>query len=228
MIAFAEHLDQLTASSREIISNEAKSLDEWISHKADTVFERLEQGSVDASWDSVVDVLCASRTTQTIDPVSVKTVSNSKLGSDHVLALVQMLTSSRTNDEISTEVVELVGLDNIELGMELVQSRTSASQQLIGYLHSEGSGSAYYPPKQSPGNDSTILSPEKARLRIEETLKTNASRPLFTGISRVTSDVLPHVYTSSTNSGGGGMLSQFGTKYSLPVGTSRHDYEARL
>ncbi|KIM68646.1 hypothetical protein SCLCIDRAFT_1208842 [Scleroderma citrinum Foug A] len=225
MTAFAEHLDDLTSSSREVSGVESKSLlDKWISHRADSVVSLLEQGSDDtAPWDSIVDVFCDASTTQLIHPVVQRVLS--KLDSERIFALVQLLDSSRANDEISNEVIELMGLEDIELGMELVQSRTLVSQHLIGYLHSEDtSGSIPCLPEQSSGN---ILSPENARLRIEETLKVNASRPLFTGTSGVTSEVLPHVYTSRTNTGGS-ILSQFGTKYSLPVGTSRHDYEDYL
>ena len=39
------------------------------------------------------------------------------------------------------------------------------------------------------------------------------------------SEVLPHVYTSWSNIGGGNILSQYGSKYMLPIGTTRHDYE---
>lgn len=40
-------------------------------------------------------------------------------------------------------------------------------------------------------------------------------------------EVLPHVY-SSTSMSQGAVLSQFGSKYMLPIGTTRHDYEARM
>lgn len=241
MIAFAEHLDDLTSSSREVSSIESKSLlDKWISHRADSVVSLLEQGSDDTvPWDSVVDVFCAVSTTQLVHPVVQRILS--KLDSDRIFALVQLLTSSRANDEISNEVIELTGLEDIESGMELVQLRTLVSQHLIGYLHSEETGNISRPPASIdgffctpgrlsdivPGSGSSILSPENARLRIEETLRVNASRPLFTGTPGVTSEVLPHVYTSRTNTGGG-ILSQFGTKYSLPIGTTRHDYEDYL
>ncbi|KIJ70214.1 hypothetical protein HYDPIDRAFT_172092 [Hydnomerulius pinastri MD-312] len=64
-----------------------------------------------------------------------------------------------------------------------------------------------------------------ARRRIEATLKANAARPLFTGIAHEAPEALPHVYTSWSNAGGGSVLSQYGTKYMLPLGTTRHDRE---
>jgi antiviral helicase SLH1 len=84
------------------------------------------------------------------------------------------------------------------------------------------------------------LAPQDVRRRMEETLRANASRPLFTGVAvssfcaltwlpaqniqQEAPEVLPHVYSSSSMMQGGS-LSQFGSKYALPLGTTRHDYE---
>ncbi|KAG1874559.1 Sec63-domain-containing protein [Suillus subalutaceus] len=67
------------------------------------------------------------------------------------------------------------------------------------------------------------LAPQDVRRRLEETLRANASRPLFTGVAQEAPEVLPHVYSSSMMQGGS--LSQFGTKYARPLGTTTHDYE---
>ncbi|KAG2042976.1 Sec63-domain-containing protein [Suillus americanus] len=67
------------------------------------------------------------------------------------------------------------------------------------------------------------LAPQDVRRRMEETLRANASRPLFTGVAQEAPEVLPHVYSSSMVQGGS--LSQFGTKYARPLGTTTHDYE---
>lgn len=85
------------------------------------------------------------------------------------------------------------------------------------------------------------LAQEDARRRIDETLKANAARPLFTGTAvsfcalkywpaanmhqQEAAAVLPHVYTSWSNLGGGSVLSQYGSKYMLPIGTTRQDYD---
>ncbi|KIK30576.1 hypothetical protein PISMIDRAFT_26369 [Pisolithus microcarpus 441] len=69
--------------------------------------------------------------------------------------------------------------------------------------------------------------PEDARLRLERTLKANASRPLFTNDAIYTPEALPHVYASVTNISGGSVPLS-GAKYSLPVGTARRDYKDYL
>lgn len=78
---------------------------------------------------------------------------------------------------------------------------------------------------------------------MEEKMQANASRPLFTGVAvsnysigilveayartkHAAAEILPHVYTSHSIVGtGGGVLSQFGSKYMLPLGTTRHLHE---
>ena len=62
-------------------------------------------------------------------------MSYSKLDPNRIPALVQLLSSSRANDEISNEVIELVGLEDIELGIELVQSRTLLSHHVSWIWH---------------------------------------------------------------------------------------------
>ena len=76
---------------------------------------------------------------------------------------------------------------------------------------------------------------------MEETLRTNASRPLFSGTTvgirvhcyvRLDSlslqedapEILPHVYTSSSMVQGN-LLSHLGTKYVLPIGTTREFHD---
>lgn len=92
--------------------------------------------------------------------------------------------------------------------------------------------------------DSTNLwNPAEVQKRMEEQMRANAARPLFTGVAvsvdffapvnsilqqnkHEAPEVLPHVYTSHSIVGvGGGVLSQFGSKYMLPVGTTRLAYE---
>ena len=41
-----------------------------------------------------------------------------------------LLSSSRTNDEISSEIAELVGFDQIELVMDLLGSRRSVAKEV--------------------------------------------------------------------------------------------------
>ncbi|KAK0538541.1 putative steryl acetyl hydrolase mug81 [Tilletia horrida] len=60
----------------------------------------------------------------------------------------------------------------------------------------------------------------------DEQLMSNASRPLFSsdrGPTSTSQPVYPHVYSSSTNSGHGNILSITGSKFALPVGTTREE-----
>ncbi|KAI6035267.1 Sec63-domain-containing protein [Pisolithus orientalis] len=224
MLNFADHIDSLTSSSREAGGNEVKTslLDEWTSYRVDSrdVYP-LEQAPIGKLWDSVLDVFGF----QDIHPMARSVLSN--LSSDHISKLYDLLASSHTNDEISREVSELCGLDDTGLGRELVQSRAVVLQQLAGlrFQVSTGVSSAS---GRSSGCGEVSFDPEDARLRLEETLKANAARPLFTKNATDTPEVLPHVYTSMANISGGGVMSQFGTKYSLPMGTARHDYKDYL
>ncbi|KIK95504.1 hypothetical protein PAXRUDRAFT_11409 [Paxillus rubicundulus Ve08.2h10] len=148
----------------------------------------------------------------------------SKFSSSHVLeALAELLSSSNTDDEISIKAVELVGFDNIGLVRELLESRTSAAHELSNFHLSSGNTKSTFSPSST--TVSVSLAPQDARRRINETLEANASRPLFTGVAQDTPEVLPHIYTSWSNVSGGSVLSPYGSKYTLPLGTTRHDYK---
>ncbi|KAJ6629115.1 Sec63-domain-containing protein [Mycena sp. CBHHK59/15] len=73
-------------------------------------------------------------------------------------------------------------------------------------------------------SEATGLSAEDAHKRMEETFKKNAARPLFIGTAQAPPEILPHVYTS-TPMAQGNVLSQFGSKYMLPLGTIRQPHE---
>ncbi|KAJ7179176.1 Sec63 Brl domain-containing protein [Mycena filopes] len=59
---------------------------------------------------------------------------------------------------------------------------------------------------------------------MEEGFRKNAARPLFSGTAEAAPEILPHVYTS-TPMAQGNVLSQFGSKYMLPLGTVREMHE---
>ncbi|KAG8218769.1 Sec63-domain-containing protein [Butyriboletus roseoflavus] len=141
-------------------------------------------------------------------------------------ALVDLLSSSRTDVEISNEVAELVGFDQIELVRDLLGSRLSAAKELSRHLVSRKGKEVNDTTSQSSmGILPVSLAPEDARRRVQETLDANSARPLFTQTMQEASEVLPHIYTSWSNIGGGSVLSQYGSKYMLPIGTTRQDYE---
>ncbi|KAI6164750.1 Sec63-domain-containing protein [Pisolithus thermaeus] len=211
MLNFAEHIDFLISSSRETGGGEVKTslLDEWTSYRADLrdVYP-VEQTPVTDLWDSVLDVFRF----QAVHP-AMKTVLG-KLSSDRASILYNLLASSRTNDEILREVSELCALDDTGLGRELVQSRDVVLQQLI-HLRSRTNPGVSSTLGRSYGSSEVSYEPEDARLRLEKSLKANASRPLFTKCATGTPEVLPHVYASGTNLSGGS-VPQSGAKYSLP------------
>ncbi|KAH8118593.1 Sec63-domain-containing protein [Phellopilus nigrolimitatus] len=156
-------------------------------------------------------------------------------------SLRAILASGAPDEVASVELAELVGFDAVELVAEVIAQRRAASAKLEALL-SEPAKPAYTPartPPAPPGKkkgkrrdqgsrpDSPLidLDPAAAQRRIEETLRANAARPLFTGTAHQTEqEVLPHVYTSSAVSQGN-VLSDMGTRYLLPVDTERHMYE---
>ncbi|KAG5340976.1 hypothetical protein C0989_012350 [Termitomyces sp. Mn162] len=115
-----------------------------------------------------------------------------------------IISSNREDDVISGELAEIIGFDDIDLVMDILKDRSAVAQEL-GELSSK---------EQSAHH----LSQEEARRRMEKSFRENAARPLFSGTAQEAPEVLPHVY-SSTMTGQGNVLSQFGSKYMLPIGT---------
>ncbi|KAF9263522.1 Sec63-domain-containing protein [Marasmius fiardii PR-910] len=68
------------------------------------------------------------------------------------------------------------------------------------------------------------LDPLAARQRMERQLRENASKPLFSGTIGPEPEVLPHIYSSSSMSQNN-ILSQYGRKYMLPLGTVRNYHQ---
>ncbi|KAF8558857.1 Sec63-domain-containing protein [Imleria badia] len=220
MTDFAQYLDSLTTSRGTGSDLNVQVLVEWTSPKAfghdDGPPRVLEDDPADEPWSTVLDLFSRDTDLPAVETVYQRILN--KPDSHHTLqVLVDLLSSSRTNDEISSEVAELVGFDHIELVMDLLGSRRSAAKDLSRYLDSKKETLSVGIP--------VSLAPEDARRRVEETLKANSARPLFTGTAQAAPEVLPHVYTSWSNIGGGSILSQYGSKYMLPIGTTRHDYE---
>ncbi|KAG0709510.1 Sec63-domain-containing protein [Suillus ampliporus] len=119
----------------------------------------------------------------------------------------------------------MVGFDDIDLVAGLLTSRSYFMNALSvrGQTTVENS-TAEKAQTAATGTVIASLAPQDVRRRMEETLRANASRPLFTGMAQEAPEVLPHVYSSSSVMQGGS-LSQFGSKYALPLGTTRHNYE---
>lgn len=137
-------------------------------------------------------------------------------------SLHSILSSSRPNDAISEELAEMLGFDELELLVEILDARGSITNevcalasllwchlmltilQLSEYLATPGNQSRPWQSIDSSSRapqdngkpyelitvaqtssnlDRVDLDVEAARLRMEHTLRTNANRPLYTGIA---------------------------------------------
>ncbi|KAI0638306.1 Sec63-domain-containing protein [Trametes polyzona] len=236
----AGHLNYLVGTAEESADREKRILDEWARYSVsgntgaatDDVPSDLEEGE---SWESVLDFLQGSSSASgTTSDDSLVSALLSKPDVEHLLpSLVSLLSSSKPDDAISEELVEMIGFDNIELSMQLLARRQDAVRQLTAYL--SGGPSQPRPARTQPNGRSKgkhrqaasqldELDPAEARRRMEETLRANAERPLFTGTAHDAPEALPHVYTSASVVQGN-MLSHLGTRYMLPIGTTRKDHE---
>ncbi|KAL5530172.1 MUG81 [Sanghuangporus sanghuang] len=159
-------------------------------------------------------------------------------------SLHAILSSGKTDELASIELAELLGFEEIELVSELMTQRQTAASKLEKMLLHKSTtsipvsrGSPFSPPtpktkmkgKKAQGSrpDTPVidLDPAAAQRRIEEMLRANAARPLFTGTAyQVVQEVLPHVYSSSSMHQNN-ILSDAGKKYLLPIDTERHMYE---
>ncbi|KAF7355212.1 putative helicase mug81 [Mycena sanguinolenta] len=167
----------------------------------------------DEEWESVLDAYrsAAGSPETVLDKLLLKSNSEPLLES-----LYSTLSQPRDHD-VSGEVAEAVGYEDMDLIMEILQNRETLVKQLQEFRQSV-SGPSHSDPALSS------LSAVDARRRMEETLRKNAARPLFSGTAEAGPEILPHVY-SSTLMAQGNVLSQFGSKYMLPLGTVRQTHE---
>ncbi|KAI9056561.1 Sec63-domain-containing protein [Trametes sanguinea] len=237
------HLQYLVSTADESADREKRLLDEWARYHIPShtdvppgtdLLGDLDEGN---GWDSVLDFVQGSSTNSGSPPDdAIVSALLSKPEIEHVLpSLVSLLSSHKPDETISEELVEMIGFDNIELAMQLLAKRQEAVRELSLYLQGGSSPSrpserkpstARTKGKQRDGATSQVdqLDPAEARRRMEETLRANAERPLFTGTAHDAPEALPHVYTSASIVQGN-MLSHLGTRYLLPLGTTRREYE---
>ncbi|KAJ3002623.1 hypothetical protein NUW54_g5749 [Trametes sanguinea] len=236
------HLQYLVSTADESADREKRLLDEWARYHIPShtgVPSNDTHGDVDEDdgWDSVLDFVQGSSTYSGSPPDdAIVSALLSKPEIEHVLpSLVSLLSSHKPDETISEELVEMIGFDDIELAMHLLAKRQEAVRELNLYL--QGGSSASRPSERKPSTARTKgkqrdgatsqvdqLDPAEARRRMEETLRANAERPLFTGAAHDAPEALPHVYTSASIVQGN-MLSHLGTRYLLPLGTTRREYE---
>jgi antiviral helicase SLH1 len=117
----------------------------------------------------------------------------------------------------------MIGYDDIELVTEICSRRPASVRELENHLRQQNMLNSS---EHCIKSDTYCLSPEAAQRRLAKQLQDNASRPLFTGIAEATPEILPNVFSSVSAAHGGG-LSQFGSRYLLPLGTTRVSHDVR-
>ncbi|CUA70241.1 hypothetical protein RSOLAG22IIIB_00592 [Rhizoctonia solani] len=136
------------------------------------------------------------------------------------------LISDRPEDEVSNYIVDLVGMNEMDLVIQVMSHRRVVGKALLG-LDSNSAEAGISQPgiiaRMDGGIDDgrVTFTAEEARQRMEENLRANEERPLFSGTA-IGGDTpeYPHVYTSGSNIHGN-ILSMFGSKFLLPLGTQR-------
>ncbi|KAG8829512.1 hypothetical protein FRC17_006484 [Serendipita sp. 399] len=135
----------------------------------------------------------------------------------HKDKLWKLLSSDRSDSEIAEDIAEVVGFDMLELATDLVQHRRNlVEQRESGVLLT----------KSRKGNNTAKnedFSEAAAKKRMAEKFRAAAERPLWTGTAQSEAEILPHIYTSSSMTHNH-TISTFGSKYLLPIGTTRQYY----
>ncbi|KAJ1308595.1 hypothetical protein OPQ81_004293 [Rhizoctonia solani] len=181
---------------------------------------RALSSDVNFESDEVLDILNKLKSFENLKPL--------------LPSMGEHLASDRSEDEVSNYVMELVGMNEMDLVVQVMSHRRAVGKALSGSGSGWGSGSAGVKLSRSenPGSvnrgveDGEVsFTAEQAKQRMEESLRANQERPLFSGTA-VGGDTpeYPHVYTSSSNAHGN-ILSMFGSKFLLPLGTQRHTNE---
>ncbi|KAF8623442.1 hypothetical protein AX15_006384 [Amanita polypyramis BW_CC] len=222
-----QFLEFLVNQSQDAITSDRRIVDNWTSiQKAlkdhpgvdDTTIadDDVESHSV---WKSVLDEYDESQATGFFPTYQssriFQTLQNPQFA--HALdSVIALLSSSRSTDEISEQLVELLDYNNIDLATDILTHRATVLDELVV--------------KPAPNVDSQKepdqafnYSQEQTRKRIEHTYRKNAERPLFSTTENEKAEILPHIYSTSTNQGN--ILSYLGSKYSLPIDTKREMYE---
>ncbi|EMD40635.1 hypothetical protein CERSUDRAFT_130708 [Gelatoporia subvermispora B] len=241
MSGLLEHLNSLLGSQEQSGDRQQRFLDEWAGYssasKGKAAATQADEEIPDAEgdgWESVLDVYKPGQGPSNGPTSHILSQLLSKPNAEAILnSLLSTLSSSRPDDAISEDLAELIGFEDIELVMDILSNRASVAKDISEYLtqvshpasgalsgSAKGKGKAT---QQRDGRDLALVL-EDAQRRMEETLRANAARPLFTHEAHEAPEVLPHVYTSSSVVQNN-ILSQFGTKYMLPLGTTRHDCE---
>ncbi|KIM25210.1 hypothetical protein M408DRAFT_26410 [Serendipita vermifera MAFF 305830] len=140
---------------------------------------------------------------------------------EHRKELLNLLASRKSDEEISGELAELVGYDELDFVASMVQNRHLLVDMDDGKAtprHRAKKGKGKF------GHDANDFSEGAVKRRLAEGLQAAADRPLWTGTARAAAEVLPHVYTSASMTNNHAFAG-FASKYMLPLGTTRQMYE---
>ncbi|KAJ7742479.1 Sec63-domain-containing protein [Mycena maculata] len=211
----SQHFDFLLGSQDSSVHDARVVVDEWVSFPVGAQEPASEIFAKDEEWDSVLDAYRHASTFERPQTVLDKLLSKPDV-EPLLESLYSILTQPRDHD-VSGELAEAVGYEDMDLIVEILRTRDELVKELQAFRQSVSGPSA-------SDFASSGLSAADARKRMEEAFRKNAARPLFTGTAEAAPEVLPHVYTS-TPMAQGNVLSQFGSKYMLPLGTVRQMYE---
>ncbi|KAH7343854.1 Sec63 Brl domain-containing protein [Rhizoctonia solani] len=132
------------------------------------------------------------------------------------------LTSDRPEDEVSNYIMDLVGMNEMDLVVQVMSHRQIVGKTLLGSgLGSSSIGKRLTQTRDGIDDGRVEFTAEEAKRHMEESLRANEERPMFSGTA-IGGDApeYPHVYTSGSNVHGN-ILSMFGSKFLLPLGTQR-------
>ncbi|KAF5387927.1 hypothetical protein D9615_000311 [Tricholomella constricta] len=234
MSSIVSHLELLVGPSQDAADNDKRVLEDWESFQKTIQSPRLSQDAPSSNteyverWPTILDIYRIQGFKEEITPTSnqFNIYSSNKcvtrlLQTANIRPLLgslrTALSSDRADDVISGEIAEIVGFDDIELAMDILKDRVSLAKELDQLEFQERFRSSRTDPLRE-------FSEDEARRRMEHNFRENAARPLFSGTAQPTAEILPHVY-SATHVSQGNVLSQFGSKYMLPMGTVRNLHE---
>ncbi|TFY72750.1 hypothetical protein EVG20_g272 [Dentipellis fragilis] len=218
MADLLSHVRSLVGTSGEH-SEDRHAVDLWNSFSFSGQETTLEDTVVEDEWTDYDSVLDVYRSPSSLPVSHSGTLVSRLLSKPHVPldALSALLSSSKPSESISEELTDMIGFDDMDLVLEILAERSSVAKDLGLAIAHGGSGAGR---EVTNGSQSYAIDPDDARRRMEEQFRATAARPLFTAEQQAAPEYFPHVYSSSSIVQGN-VLSQFGSKYMLPLGTSR-------
>ncbi|CAE6500996.1 unnamed protein product [Rhizoctonia solani] len=120
------------------------------------------------------------------------------------------LISDRPEDEVSSYIVDLVGMNEMDLVIQVMSHRRAVGKALLGSASSSIGAGMSRPGEVAQmnrgiGDGQVTFTAEEAKQRMEESLRANEERPLFSGtagyqsLNRIQSIVYPTAYSTNEN-----------------------------